>query len=294
VEKLHSGFRGEDGSSLSPLQAEQRFYRQSPQSIPDNIPDFLRLVGRELPKLPIDLASIWVDAQRSWWERQALRRELKRENPHPYGDGSAVVIIPGLGGAKWFYALTEDYIERDGNIPVTAASDSLFRFDTIESKKEKDLELIKDTAQRTGKKVHVWGQSQGGIEEMVLYAEHPYEIEDNVADFWDFSGPKPGRSVNVAVGITYLWTQLVRGGNDFRLAGLLKDLEALEFNGKVPIHTIYNSRDAFLPHGIPPGIHHESEGSHIGSLSNLEHLELAVSIMNGSYVDESAKSQVAA
>ncbi len=143
-------------------------------------------------------------------------------------------------------------------------------------KKDDDWKKIKDLVQRSGHKAHGLGHSQGGMEWAILYAEHPYEFEEYVEDVWDIGGPKP-KKINALVGIGYLWSQLIYGEKDFRLAKLLSNLEELERYGKVPLHSIYMKSDAIVPDGLPIGQNHEIEGSHIGGALNPRNLELVVS-----------------
>ncbi|OGY29639.1 MAG: hypothetical protein A3F35_00565 [Candidatus Woykebacteria bacterium RIFCSPHIGHO2_12_FULL_45_10] len=272
------------GSQISPLEAERSFNPRNNHNFPESPREFLNVVARELPYLPLDMARLAIDYQESLWEYWELRNYLRNAKDELEGDGSPVVILRGWGGWKGFYDSTITLVRMKGLDPVIAPSDSILNLDPISSKKDQHWDFIKRVAEEKGQKVHLWGQSQGGIEGAVLYAEHPDEFEEYVADFWDWDGPKP-RRVNVAVGIGYIWSHIVYGTDDFKLAGLIETINHLEKRGKVPIHTIYRESDVFLPNGEPIGVHHESKGSHTGSMVNLRHLDLVFSWMERARTD---------
>lgn len=261
------------GSQISPLEAERNVYPQNNHHFPENRREFLESLARELPAALIDWLSLGNDSIAGFNERNTLLRELRNGLETSKGDGSFVAVNPGFGSMEWWYDPTVDFFVRKGRIPVILAPDLIVNLKPIEKKKERHMEIIIDLHKQSGQKVHVIGDSQGGLEAAAMAVDYPKEFQESVEDVWFIGAPKP-RRVNVIVGIAYLWSQLWHGANDFQLAKKLENLEELEEEGKVPFRSIYKYSDVVLRGGIPIGKHFKTGDSHIGGAVNLRHLNL--------------------
>lgn len=251
--------------------------QESLEMFPTTISDAYRQMGKDLYRMPLESARLWIDFNLAGYEAGHMYRELKRD-VEPRGDGSTVAIFRGWGGPAAAYGMTQSYLERDGyNTLIIGKDGTFFNTDPIADKKDKHWNEARDIVQKQGRKLHGLGHSQGAIELGVLYAEHPYEFEENFEDVWHLAGARPIK-VNSIVGLGYLWAQLIhRGGNDAKLQRVVGTLQELEAHGHVPLHSIYNSSDAVLPDGIPIGVNHPNETSHIGAALNPRNMDTYVS-----------------
>jgi len=265
----------------SPLHAEEQFTRTN-HRFPQSTEEFLAQLLHDVPKIAVDWLSLGNDFARGLLERERLKQAAKNGSGDFHGDGSVVFLAPGFGSMPIWYRPAVDFFEKAGYQPVSKFSNSIINLEPIGNKKREYMKMIIDLAQKSGQKVHYVGDSQGGLTAAALAVDFPKEFIQNVADVWFIGAPKP-RRVNVLVGIAYLWSQLWYGGNDFKLAGKINQLDELVSDGRVSFQSIYRRRDVVLPDGLPIGKHYSTDGSHIGGAVNLKHLNLIVSNWNGNH-----------
>ncbi|OGD90852.1 hypothetical protein A3D81_01800 [Candidatus Curtissbacteria bacterium RIFCSPHIGHO2_02_FULL_40_17] len=228
----------------SPQQEQKRPTQIS--DVPQSFTDFLSLLASQIPEAWTDPASAALDGALAINERLRLRLSPLWKNPDVCkGNGSGVVVLPGFFGSEASSKLVVDNLNAINYKTDVVPLRYFLHVEPTEKMPDGVIAHLKRRKEETGGKVHLIAHSKGVHVALITAITKPEEFSHCVDQLFLVAGAVPNR-VNTVVGVTYVGTQMVFWGNDFRLGSLVRSREEMRCLDSIRLTTIKVRRDPIM------------------------------------------------
>lgn len=168
----------------------------------------------------------------------------------PRGNGESVFYMGGLFSMRFHYADPVFALRNAGWEAKTVPWSWMNIKPPVETAKEL-MPLLREEAEKTGKKSKVIGHSLGGYDWAATFAQNPHEFVEYVDHIVFDASPRPTR-FNKILAVAYLLTRIPFREDDFELSDKVEFLKEAEDAGYIKVTSIDSSNDPMIQ-GEPLG-----------------------------------------